>query len=88
MKGGAKQVLDQYLSDLQLPVIAMANASYWAKPEHYSMLMKSLKWIFFLGKSNSSHGSHSQFPALVIRYVIGIGSLSRENFELLGLLLC
>ncbi|MFA6072017.1 MAG: SIR2 family protein, partial [Janthinobacterium sp.] len=83
-KNITKQVINEYKEDLELLITVLLNTTYWAKNDHYAMIFKSLKRIYFTSDDSSTSGNYTRFPALVLRYVIGIACLARSNYQLLS----
>lgn len=82
----SKPDLDICMEDFRSVVLATVQTAYWAEKRHYSLLLNGLKRVLSARALSFYNTDLRKFPALVLRYVIGIAALARENFRLLALL--
>lgn len=76
-----KDCLERHFDILDLVCVLMANTGYWGKDIHFDIVIKGLKRLLDLGfvkntSGNAVWGSVKFSPAMVSRYVCGIGALA------------
>lgn len=82
-----KSVLELYATEIESLATLVALSAYWSKNYHENVILNVLKRLVYDSEKvqmNNYKGWSDivSFPALVIRYCIGIGAVSRGNFNL------
>lgn len=90
-KENIKITRDEYLKRLDVILILITNAGYWAKEYQFTILLNSIKRITVSSEKNYN-GNYTEWfnisylPSLILRYALSIASIAKGNFKLVYLL--
>jgi len=80
----SRSLIDGYKDDLELLTIALINSTYWSSVNHESIIIRSLVRIYQTSDITNYYANFRRFPAVILRYAIGIACIARENYTFLA----